>query len=64
MKFIVDFETDDDFESEEGQEQAYAEFIFDALDSAGTSVKVERMKENGLKGPFHRIWCCTSLQTI
>ena len=45
MKFIVDFDIDQDFESEEEQEKAYIEFIFDALDFSGSSVKVERLKE-------------------
>jgi hypothetical protein len=45
MKFIVDFDTDQEFDSEEEQEKTYSEFIFDALDFAGSSVHVNKMKE-------------------
>jgi hypothetical protein len=45
MKFIIDFDMDQDFESEEEQEKVCTEFIFDALNFAGSSVKVERLKQ-------------------
>jgi hypothetical protein len=45
MKFIVDIEVDQEFDSDEDEEKYLKEFIFDQLDFAGDSVHIERVRE-------------------